>query len=63
MDLKRRIDLESLPVWERIRPISLKEMDGVKLMNRIDTKFVTSESVLVDILDDDNKHFAGADIP
>lgn len=52
MDLKPRIDLEDLPVWERIRPISLKEMDGVKLMNRIDTKFVTSESVLVGILDD-----------
>jgi len=33
-------------------PVTLEEMDSVKLMNRIDTKFVTSERVLLDILAD-----------
>lgn len=32
-------------------PISLEEMDAVKLMNRIDTKFVTNEQVLDQILE------------
>ena len=27
---------------ERLRPITLEEMDGIRLMNRTDTKFVTS---------------------
>ena len=33
-------------------PISLEEMDGVKLLNRIDTKYVTSEAVLAEVLRD-----------
>jgi len=32
------------------RPISLEEMKGIKLMNRIDTKFVTSVSKLMQLL-------------
>lgn len=37
-DLKRII----LPFVDEIKPISLAEMDGVKLMNRVDTKFAFS---------------------
>ena len=33
-------------------PISLEEMDGVKLLNRIDTKYLTSEAVLEGVLED-----------
>jgi hypothetical protein len=32
------------------QPITLDEMDSIRLMNRIDTKFVTNEDVLADIL-------------
>lgn len=34
------------------RPITLGEMDSVKLMNRTDTKYLTNESVLLDVLKD-----------
>lgn len=33
-------------------PVSLEEMDGVKLMNRIDTKYLTDEQTLAGILQD-----------
>lgn len=46
------IDFRKLPVWKKMGEISLDEMDSIKLMNRIDTKFVTSESTLVRVLDD-----------
>jgi len=36
----------------QIAPISLEEMDSVKLLNRIDSKYLTNESTLVEILDD-----------
>lgn len=36
----------------RMAPISLGEMDSIKLMNRIDTKFVTSGAVLRLVLED-----------
>lgn len=32
-------------------PITLEEMSGIKLMNRIDTKFVTTRSRLMDLLE------------
>ena len=32
-------------------PISLKEMDGVKLMNRKDTKFIFNEEILPELLE------------
>jgi len=35
-----------LSALEKIAPIALGEMDAVKLMNRIDTKYVTTEEVL-----------------
>ena len=37
-------------ILNRFEPISLSEMEGVKLMNRIDTKFVLSRSQLPAIL-------------
>lgn len=33
-------------------PISLEEMDGIKLMNRIDTKYLTDEDTLTALLQD-----------
>lgn len=44
-------DFSRLPVWKKMGVISLDEMDSIKLMNRIDTKFVTSGSVLLKVLD------------
>ena len=35
-----------------IAPIALEEMDGVKLLNRIDSKYLTNEAVLVQVLAD-----------
>ena len=37
---------------ESIPPIRLEEMDAVKLLNRIDSKYLTNESVLFDVLSD-----------
>ena len=45
-----RISLEG-PL-DGFAPISLAEMDAVKLMNRIDTKFVTDEATLAGVLRD-----------
>lgn len=42
----------TVDVLSAMSPISLAEMDAVKLMNRIDTKYVTTQSVLMDILKD-----------
>ena len=37
---------------EALAPISLEEMDSVRLMNRIDTKYLTDEAVLLGVLRD-----------
>ena len=37
---------------QQIAPITLEEMDSVKLLNRIDSKYLTSEPVLLEILAD-----------
>ncbi len=37
-------------ILETFRPISLKEMDSVKLMNRFDTKYFFNSSLIKDIL-------------
>lgn len=37
-------------ILSRFEPITLEEMDGVKLMNRTDTKFMMSKSDLLDAL-------------
>ena len=39
-------------ILKQFNPVSLKEMDNVKLLNRIDTKFVCSIFKLTDILSD-----------
>ena len=39
-------------VLETFSPISLGEMDSIRLMNRIDTKYLTTTSVLVRLLED-----------
>ena len=39
-------------IIQQFRPISLKEMDGVELMNRTDTKFVVSLDELLSILEE-----------
>lgn len=41
-----------LRALEPIPPITLGEMDGVRLLNRIDSKYLTSEAALIDILKD-----------
>ena len=35
---------------EALRPITLEEMDSIKLMNRIDSKYLTTEATLLSIL-------------
>lgn len=42
---------ESLPAIARMEPITLEEMDSIKLLNRVDSKFLTSEVVLEKALD------------
>lgn len=42
---------------QNFKPISLSEMDTVKLMNRIDTKYVLSREVLPKILERINKDY------
>jgi len=37
---------ESLPAIERMEPITLEEMDSIKLLNRVDSKFLTTEKTL-----------------
>ncbi len=38
-------------IVSRLRPITLEQMSGVKLMNRTDTKFVTTEPMLLRLLE------------
>ncbi len=46
------IDFEHLPAIASMSPITLGEMESIRLMNRIDTKYVTTERRLVEILQD-----------
>lgn len=39
-----------------MRPITLAEMDGIKLMNRIDTKYCTDGDTLMEVLSDADRH-------
>lgn len=43
--------LENLPLWEDMGTTTLDEMDSVKLLNRIDTKYVMTDAVLADFLE------------
>lgn len=42
--------LNNLEVWQRMGVITLDEMRSVKLMNRIDTKYVVSEAEVLELL-------------
>lgn len=46
----RHIDYSA--TLEKMSPVTLEEMDGIKLMNRIDSKYLTSEAVLSGVLVD-----------
>ena len=39
-------------VLGKMQPVTLEEMDSVKLMNRIDTKYLTNELTLLGVLED-----------
>lgn len=56
MPARPHIDFEALDVVKSIGPITLGEMDSIKLLNRIDTKYLTNEKVLVQVLEDALKH-------
>lgn len=45
-------------IVSNLEPISLDEMDGVKLMNRHDTKFVTGVHLLPDLLKEISEHYS-----
>lgn len=42
--------LNTLPLWEQMEPIDLEQMRAVKLMNRVDTKYVASEGQIIEFL-------------
>lgn len=43
--------VDGFPVWDRLGTIHLEEMDSIKLMNRIDSKYVTDEATLEKVLE------------
>lgn len=43
--------IDSLKVWDRMGTIRLDEMDSIRLMNRIDSKYLTNEQVLQRVLE------------
>ena len=45
-------DFRACPAIAGMEPISLAEMDAVKLMNRIDTKYLTTEETVMKIFED-----------
>jgi hypothetical protein len=42
--------LNNLALWQEMGTITLEEMCSVKLMNRIDTKYVASEAMVMELL-------------
>ena len=43
-------ELNKLPIWDKMQTIDLSEMNSIKLMNRIDTKFIANSDALETIL-------------
>lgn len=43
-------ELNSLEVWQKMPTITLDEMSAIKLMNRVDTKYVISEEECMELL-------------
>lgn len=48
---------EAFAIIDRLTPISLKDMDRVSLMNRVDTKFYFNEDLLAPILMSIKEHY------
>ena len=48
--------LNTLALWQRMGTITLEEMSAVKLMNRIDTKYVASETMVMELLSEAAKY-------
>jgi len=44
-------------ILQSFEPISLKEMDNVKLLNRADTKFIFNADLLTEILEEARSHY------
>lgn len=42
--------LNTLPIWDKMPTITLDEMSAIKLMNRVDTKFVMPKRLLAELL-------------
>jgi hypothetical protein len=45
------MDLLNLPIWQEMKKITLEEMSDIKLMNRVDTKYMIHESMLPELLE------------
>ena len=52
MNIPTRPPVIDNSLLSRFEPITLERMDSIRLMNRIDTKFVTDTLMLKSILDD-----------
>lgn len=55
-DLPGHIDFATAGCLVDLPPITLGEMDSIKLMNRVDTKYCTREDVLLNILEAAGRH-------
>ena len=53
LDIKKELELK----LQELQPITLQEMDTVKLMNRTDTKFFFHADLLVEILEKAKEHY------
>ncbi len=49
-------------ILSKFNPISLKEMDSVQLMNRVDTKYVLSKNQFLDVLNELAQHYRALEI-
>jgi hypothetical protein len=45
------MDLHKLPVLKQMQPITLEEMESIRLMNRVDTKYLIREDMLPELLE------------
>ena len=45
------MNLLQLPIWKEMKPITLDEMSDIRLMNRLDTKYIIPESLLPELLE------------
>jgi hypothetical protein len=45
------MDLLNLKIWNEMRTITLSEMNDIRLMNRIDTKYLIQESLIPELLE------------